>query len=364
MGCLNTGLVALLALGPTLWIGDDSGDKQRRTVREQLDEIAKKYSATTPGEQYQARSREHDAAREREELSLPDDPMLAEQWYLFPPGDERSSPGSSSAIEAWRHIRPVKPIVVALLDGGLNYTHPDLAANIWKNEREMPNGKDDDNNGYVDDMFGWDFAYANNNPISRRSLKFPDQFDHGTALASLMAAVPDNRIGTSGVGRNVKIMNLRVAGDPDFEGQDSIPLTTTLPQAIRYAIRNGASVIVCTIGSLDPPERHFGTSLKEAENAGVLFVKSADNHGRDIDDDPLFQFLAQYSNVLVVGGTTRDGTLSPHMNFGKRVGIAAHAWTWCFRRSTATRGSRARAQASPHRSSQPSRPPSCPRSPI
>jgi subtilisin family serine protease len=255
--------------------------------------------------------------------SLPNDPMLAEQWYLFPPGDKRGSPGGINAIEAWRHVGPARPIVVALLDAGVNYTHPDLAANIWKNERELPNGKDDDGNGYVDDLYGWDFAYANNNPVGRRSLKFPEQFDHGTAVASLIAAVPDNRIGTAGVGRNVRIMNLRVAGDPDFEGQESIRLETTLPQAIRYAIRNGARVIVCTLGSLDPPERHFETSLKEAEEAGVLFVKSAGNQGRSIDNDQLFKFLSQYSNVIVVGGTNRDGTLSRHMNFGKRVGIAA-----------------------------------------
>jgi subtilisin family serine protease len=248
--------------------------------------------------------------------------MLADPWYLFPQGDKRGAPGSLNAIEAWQCIRPAKTIVVALLDAGVNYTHPDLVANIWKNEREMPNGKDDDNNGYVDDIFGWDFAFANNNPLSRRSLRFPDQFDHGSALASLIAAIPDNRIGTVGVGRNVKIMNLRVAGDPDFEGQESIPLETTLPRAIRYAIYNGARVIVCTLGSLDPPERYFGTSLKEAEDAGVLLVKSAGNQHRNIDDDQLFQYLSQYSNVLVVGGTTRDGTLSPHMNFGKRVGIA------------------------------------------
>ncbi len=85
-------------------------------------------------------------------------------------------------------------------------------------------------------------------------------------------------------------MNLRVAGDPDFEGQDGIPLTTTLPQAIRYAIRLAGAEgdrMHHLPDPLDPPERHFGTSLKEAEDAGVLFVKSAGNHGRDIDDDPL-----------------------------------------------------------------------------
>jgi subtilisin family serine protease len=253
--------------------------------------------------------------------SLLNDPRLDEQWYVFSKEDKRGCAGSINAVEAWPHIKPAGPIVVALLDAGVNYTHPDLAANIWKNPREMPNGKDDDGNGYVDDLFGWDFAFANNNPVGRRSRKFPDQLDHGTALASLMAAVPDNRIGTAGVGRNIQVMNLRVAGDPDFEGQESIQLETTLPQAIRYAIRNGARVIVCTLGDLRA--REFGTALKEAETAGVLFVKSAGNRGHNIDEDPFFQFFVQHSNTLIVGGTTRDGTLSPRVNFGERVGIAA-----------------------------------------
>src|SRR5262249_8371761 len=151
-------------------------------------------------------------------------------------GDGRGSPGSLNAIEAWRRVRPAEPIVVALLDTGVNDTHPDLAANIWKNERETPNGKDDDGNGYVDDLHGWDFAYADNSPIDRRSRKFPEQFDHGTVLASLMAAVPDNGIGTAGIGRNIKVMNLRVVGEPEVEGQTSAQLETTLPKAIRYAI--------------------------------------------------------------------------------------------------------------------------------
>jgi subtilisin family serine protease len=264
-----------------------------------------------------------------DELSLPNDPFLPEQWYLYPPGDGRGGPGSLNAIEGWRRIRPAEPIVVALLDSGLNYTHPDLAANIWKNERETPNGKDDDSNGYVDDLRGWDFAYADNNPIDRRSRKFPEQFDHSTALASLMAAVPDNGIGTAGIGRNIKVMNLRVAGEPDVEGQTSAPLETTLREAIRYAIRNRARVIVCTLGALDPPEKLFGTSLKEAEEAGVLFVLAAGNQGRNIDTSDFLnysrvsEFLSRYPNVLVGGGTDRDGGLSPRMNFGKRVGIAA-----------------------------------------
>ena len=75
-----------------------------------------------------------------------------------------------------------------------------------------------DGNGYGDDLHGWDFAYADNRPIDRRSRKFPEQFDHGTVLASLMAAVPDNGIGTAGIGRNIKVMNLRVVGEPVVGG--------------------------------------------------------------------------------------------------------------------------------------------------
>ncbi len=212
---------------------------------------------------------------------------------------------------------------MALCDIGVNYTHPDLAANMWKNERETQNGKDDDGNGYVDDLHGWDFAYANNHAFSRASRKFPDQFDHGTALASLMAAVANNGIGTAGVGRNIRIMNLRVGGDPENEGEKSVELRIALAQAIRYAIRNGARVIVCTIGTIRDAEGNVEAAVKEAETAGVLFVRAAGNQGGNIDKDKEREFLAPYSNVLIVGGTTRDGTLSPLMNFGKLVGIAA-----------------------------------------
>ena len=142
-------------------------------------------------------------------------------------------------------------------------------------------------------------------------------------LASLIGAVADNGIGTVGVARNVKIMNLRVGGDLEFEGEHPADLTTAMAEAISYAIRNGAKVIACAIYPIRDSKGTVEAWLKEAEKAGVLFVRAAGNQHRSIDEDEDYKGLAKFSNVLVVGGTTRDGTLSPHMNFGKSVGIAA-----------------------------------------
>jgi len=259
--------------------------------------------------------------------NLPNDPLLAGQWYLFAPDGERGCPGSMNALEAWQHIRTTDPIIVAVLDSGVNYTHPDLEANVWKNEEESENGKDDDTNGYVDDVHGWDFVNDDNDPVGSPSRRFPDQFDHGTAVAGLIAAAADNGIGITGIGRNVKIMPLRIVGEPESGSEFHAGPATTLPQAIRYAIRNGARVIVCTLLPTRPAKgsvqaASLEASLREAEKAGILLVWSAGNQGRNADTDEYIQF-PRFTNILIVGGTTRDGSLSPHMNFGKRVGIAA-----------------------------------------
>ena len=254
----------------------------------------------------------------------PNDPLLSEQWYLFSADDEFGSAGSINAIEAWGHIKPAPPIIVAVLDIGVNSSHPDLGANIWKNDNEVANGKDDDGNGYIDDFHGWDFALDGNDSRSRVSDDDLIPFDHGTAVAGLIAAVPDNDIGIAGVGRNVEIMPLRILGN-------GANLDSTFPRAVSYAIHNGARVLIFTALFALPPEKSMPAerrnalepSLKEAEAQGVLVVLAAGNQGSSIDEDMNFQFFAQFSNVLIVGGTDRNGELSPKMNFGKLVGLAA-----------------------------------------
>lgn len=254
------------------------------------------------------------------------DPLLKEQWYLFEPQSPYGKPGSINAVGAWKLVRPAEPIVVALLDDGVNWTHPNLAPNIGMNPGEVRkdlidkggdddvggcmapairslNRKDDDNNGYVDDIVGWDFASNDYNPNTEPSM---DDDDHGSMMAGLMAAVPTKKVGIAGAGRNLKIMPLRVVGD--FQANAAV----TIPAAIRYAVRNGARVIVT--GLHIPPylqsRKAFREAMDEAQNKGVLVVLAA-MPGGDTSYAEEMRALAAYPNVLIVGCATKDGALLP-----------------------------------------------------
>lgn len=255
-----------------------------------------------------------------DDTGLPNDPLLKEQWYLFSPDESLGRKGSVNAVNAWERIRTAKPVVVVILDGGVNWKHPDLVANVWRNEGETINGLDDDRNGYVDDLHGWDFAGADGDPSSRRS---EEAFDHGTMVAGLIAAVPNNEIGIAGVARNVKFMPLRVFGEAESASRK------TVPEAIRYAVRNGARVIVST-GAIKSALTTTGKAdaiaalqgpLAESNQKGVLVVESAGNDASSNDDD--LEFLGRFSNLLIVGGTMQDGQLSKDLSYGKMVRLAA-----------------------------------------
>jgi subtilisin family serine protease len=235
------------------------------------------------------------------------DPLLEKQWYLFDPHSPYGNPGSINAIKAWKLVRPAKPVVVALLDGGVNWSHPDLADNIWINPGESGkddkgrdkafNGVDDDRNGYVDDVYGWDFASNDYNPNPEPS---SSSLDHGSMMAGLMAAVPNNRQGIAGLGRNLKIMCLRVAGDYKAD------LRQTMPAAIRYAVRNGARVIVTGVEFIDT--KQVRDVLEESERKNVLVVFAPRMSAPPSLDEELGH-VAKASNVLIVGATRKDGSL-------------------------------------------------------
>ncbi len=146
--------------------------------------------------------------------NLPDDLYFSLQWYLDNTGQSNPYSGEGTpdadidAPEAWDIETGSPDVIIAIIDCGIDYTHPDLADNIWINEDEIPdNGLDDDNNGYIDDIRGWNF-YDDNNDLL-------DLGGHGTAHAGVVASIGNNGIGIAGVCWHCKIMPLHCLDELD-----------------------------------------------------------------------------------------------------------------------------------------------------
>lgn len=227
------------------------------------------------------------------------------------------------------------PVIVAVLDTGIDYQHEDLSQNIWKNEKEIPgNGIDDDGNGYADDVYGWDF-FNNDNTISYLDEKDLDKKNlnnesiedaqsadnHGTHCAGLIAASAGNGIGTAGIaGRgNVKIMIVKVF-DKD-KGKTSVK---NLVSAIRYATAMGADIINASWSGMVKSEKE-AKQLKEAiMESGKLFITSAGNYGESNDSEVAYPaHFDDLDNVVVVASVKEDGTLSEFSDYGQSVHVAA-----------------------------------------
>jgi len=204
---------------------------------------------------------------------MPDDPDFVLQTGLNNTGQDGGTPDADiDAPEAWDITTGSRDVVVAVIDTGVDYRHPDLAANIWANPGEIAgNGTDDDNNGFVDDIHGYDFRNNDGDPL--------DDSRHGTHVAGTIAAVGDNGLGVTGVAWSAAIMPLK------FLGADNRGQTADAVRAINYASlmrHNGVNVRVINAswGSGD-----YGTNLRDAIAAaareGILVVAAAGNgdHG-------------------------------------------------------------------------------------
>ncbi|MEG4274178.1 MULTISPECIES: S8 family serine peptidase [unclassified Microcoleus] len=179
-----------------------------------------------------------------------------------------------NAPEVWNQNITGNGIVVAVVDTGVDYTHPDLDDNIWRNPGEIAgNGIDDDRNGYIDDIRGWDVVAGDNNPMD---MSFNG---HGTHIAGAIAA-ERNDFGITGVAPNAKIMPVRVL---PFFGSGSVH---NIAAGIRYAADNGANVINLSLGNEFVPSSVVNNAIQYANNKGSVVVMAAGNSGVDQPDYP------------------------------------------------------------------------------
>jgi subtilisin family serine protease len=209
---------------------------------------------------------------------------------------------------AWKmNHNPEAEVVIGVIDTGVDITHPDLAANIWRNPAEIAgNGRDDDGNGHVDDVHGFDFA--------QNSPAVTDSGDHGTHVAGTIAAVGGNGIGVVGIDSHARILPLKVSTD----GQTM--RSSAIIAAMNYcvALKQRGVNIVAVNGSYGGSS--FSTTERNAilalRDAGIIFVAAAGNDGSNNDTSPLYPASYASSNIIAVASLNQNNSLSSFSNFG------------------------------------------------
>src|SRR5918999_1506180 len=229
----------------------------------------------------------------------PNDPRFAELWGL----------AKVSAPEAWEAATGSASVPVAVVDTGIAWNHPDLSQNVWLNAAEIPdNGVDDDRNGYVDDIRGWDFVDEDRNPM--------DFSGHGTHVAGTIGAQGDNAVGVAGVNWSVGLMALRAGDDAGLADEDII-------EAFSYACRNGAKVVNGSFGG--GPESYSEPLLASIRDCpSALFVFAAGNEGNDNDDSASYPCNFELANIVCVAASSSADELPDWSNYGaSSVDLAA-----------------------------------------
>lgn len=223
----------------------------------------------------------------------PNDPRWNDQWHMR----------TIKADLAW-DLSFGSPTQVALIDTGLEVSHPDLAANVWVNSDEIAgNAIDDDGNGYIDDRNGYDFVYLD--AIT------DDPLGHGTACAGLIGGVQDNGIGVTGVAPRARIMGLKCCNDSGYL-YDSY-----LVPAYIYAANNGARVLSMSYFS-DRVSNAERLGIDYCWNSGIVPVAAAGNENTNYPYYP-----GAYENVVAVAATNGNNDKAGFSNFGTWVDVAA-----------------------------------------
>lgn len=241
-------------------------------------------------------------------LAAPNDPLFSQQWAHT----------VVQSTQAWDIGQGSHEVIVAVIDSGVDHRHADLTANIWNNPREVAgNGRDDDGNGLIDDVVGWDFVNNDPDPTADDAPTY-----HGTHCAGIIGGVGGNGLGVSGHSPRVKLMPLK------FIASNGLGNISAAIRSIEYAVANGARIISNSWGG--PQASHeLAAAIDRARQRGVLFIAAAGNGGQDgigDDNDSMPNYPSNYpsDNVLAVAATDRSDNLTRFSNYGVRtVHIAA-----------------------------------------
>ena len=251
------------------------------------------------------------AADEKEEVSIEsNDPFYSTSGSWGQSYDDLWWLKRVKADQAWTYTRGAGA-TVAVIDTGLDYTHPDIAANLWTNPGEIAgNGIDDDRDGFIDDVHGWDYVNGDNDPM--------DDHGHGTHVSGIIAAAADNAEGIAGIAPESKIIPIKVLGS------NGSGFVTDVISAIRYAAKLGAQVINLSLGIL---KNYLSKSLKSAfesavnyaKNRGTVVVAAAGNSNARVEDN----YPSGIKDVIAVGAIDPNNQRAWFSNFGQLLDFVA-----------------------------------------
>ncbi|NBT57741.1 hypothetical protein EBT16_03045 [bacterium] len=228
------------------------------------------------------------------------DPLMEKAWHLK----------NIRAEEAWKISTGNPNVTLAVVDSGVDYNHPELIHRISRKQTEWPaNGLDDDQNGFVDDVIGWDFV---------RGLHLPmDRTGHGTAMAAIMAGSLDNGEGAAGVCPRCSIMPIR------FINWEGLGDTEDAITGMRYAVREGASVINISFAG-EGYDRDLLDAIRFAAEQDVVVVVAAGNDGENLNDSSVYPAKFSEENMLTVTGTDTENQVFDGANWSaKYVSLGA-----------------------------------------
>lgn len=246
--------------------------------------------------------------------TTPDDPDYPQCWGLNNTGqgilDQNGNeiPGTNGtagvdidAEAAWDITTGSANVIIAVLDTGVDYLHPDLVDNLWVNTAEIADNLiDDDDNGLIDDVYGYDF-YNNVGDVM-------DTYGHGTHCAGTIGAVGNNAAGVPGINWTCKIMACKIGPGPGLSSFAAV-------RAIEYAVANGARVLSNSWGG-GSPDGFLGDAIREARDAGALFVAAAGNSATNNDQFPFYPASYTWENIVAVASTDNRDKLSTFSCYG------------------------------------------------